>query len=44
MMDTCIAIRTTIFKDGVTYLQAGGGIVHDSVEEDELIRTLTEPT
>ncbi|KAH9977113.1 anthranilate synthase component [Lactifluus volemus] len=25
-MDTCIAIRTTVFKDGVAYLQAGGGI------------------
>ena len=34
-MDTCIAIRITVFKDGVAYLQAGGGIVHDSVEEDE---------
>jgi len=34
-MDTCIAIRTTVFKDGVAYLQAGGGIVYDSVEEDE---------
>ncbi|KAH9057091.1 anthranilate synthase component [Lactarius deliciosus] len=29
-MDTCIAIRTTVFKDGVAYFQAGGGIVHDS--------------
>ncbi|CAG8437995.1 16811_t:CDS:2 [Acaulospora morrowiae] len=34
-MDTCIAIRTMLFKDGVAYLQAGGGIVYDSVEEDE---------
>ena len=36
-MDTCIAIRTMTFKDGIAYLQAGGGIVFDSVEEDEYI-------
>ncbi|RHZ64090.1 hypothetical protein Glove_326g105 [Diversispora epigaea] len=34
-IDTCIAIRTMLFKDGIAYLQAGGGIVYDSVEEDE---------
>jgi anthranilate synthase component 1 len=34
-MDTCIAIRTLVFRDGVCYLQAGGGIVADSVPEDE---------
>ena len=28
--DTCIAIRTAVLKDGVAYLQAGGGIVADS--------------
>jgi anthranilate synthase component 1 len=41
-MDTCIAIRTTVFKDGVAYLQAGGGIVHDSVEEDEYNETINK--
>ncbi|KAI9508837.1 anthranilate synthase component [Russula earlei] len=41
-MDTCIAIRTTVFKDGIAYLQAGGGIVHDSVEEDEYNETLNK--
>ncbi|KAI9622791.1 hypothetical protein H4Q26_015075 [Puccinia striiformis f. sp. tritici PST-130] len=41
-MDTCIAIRTMVAKDGVIYLQAGGGIVHDSVEEDEYIETLNK--
>jgi anthranilate synthase component 1 len=41
-MDTCIAIRTTVFKDGVAYLQAGGGIVHDSVEEDEYYETINK--
>ncbi|KAH9029086.1 anthranilate synthase component [Lactarius pseudohatsudake] len=41
-MDTCIAIRTTVFKDGVAYFQAGGGIVHDSVEEDEYHETINK--
>ncbi|KAF8892575.1 ADC synthase [Infundibulicybe gibba] len=41
-MDTCIAIRTMTFKDGFAYLQAGGGIVFDSVEEDEYIETLNK--
>jgi anthranilate/para-aminobenzoate synthase component I len=31
----CIALRTMLQKDGIVYLQAGGGIVHDSVEYDE---------
>lgn len=30
-MDTCIAIRTMIIKDGNVYMQAGAGIVADSV-------------
>ena len=30
-MDTCIALRTAVVKDGVMYVQAGGGIVADSV-------------
>ena len=29
-MDTCIAIRTLVLRNGVAYLQAGGGIVVDS--------------
>jgi len=41
-MDTCIAIRTMTFKNGVAYLQAGGGIVFDSVEEDEYVETLNK--
>jgi anthranilate synthase component 1 len=41
-MDTCIAIRTMTFKDGVAYLQAGGGIVFDSEEEAEYIETLNK--
>jgi anthranilate synthase component 1 len=34
-MDTCIALRTTVVKDGVMYVQAGAGIVVDSVPESE---------
>ena len=29
-LDTCIAIRTMVVKDGYAWLQAGGGIVYDS--------------
>jgi anthranilate synthase component I len=29
-MDTCIALRTALIKDGVIYVQAGAGIVADS--------------
>ena len=34
-MDTCIAIRMAVKKDGKVYVQAGGGIVADSVPEKE---------
>jgi len=34
-MDTAIAIRTIVIKDGVAYIQAGAGIVADSVPERE---------
>jgi len=34
-MDTCIAIRTLVLKDGVARLQAGGGIVADSDPAEE---------
>jgi anthranilate synthase component 1 len=34
-MDTAIAIRTAVVKDGMLYVQAGAGIVHDSVPESE---------
>jgi anthranilate synthase component I len=41
-MDTCIALRTMVVKDGIAYLQAGGGIVFDSVEEDEWEETMNK--
>lgn len=34
-MDMCIAIRTMVIKDGKAYMQAGAGIVADSVPEME---------
>jgi anthranilate synthase component I len=34
-MDTCIALRTAIVKDGTMYVQAGAGIVADSVPQSE---------
>jgi anthranilate synthase component 1 len=33
--DSCITIRTGVFKEGKAYIQAGGGIVYDSVPEYE---------
>jgi anthranilate synthase component I len=29
-VDTCIVLRTALFKDGMLYVQAGGGVVADS--------------
>ncbi len=34
-MDTCIALRTALVKDGRMYVQAGGGVVADSDPEAE---------
>ena len=34
-MDSCIALRTAVVKDDVMYVQAGGGVVHDSSPEGE---------
>jgi anthranilate synthase component 1 len=34
-LDTCIALRTAVVKDGMLYIQAGGGVVADSVPETE---------
>ncbi len=45
-LDTCIGIRTAMFKDGVAYLQAGGGIVYDSdpgAEYTETVNKLRAP-
>lgn len=39
-VDTCILLRTALFKDGVMYVQAGGGVVADSDPVAEYEETL----
>jgi len=41
-MDTCIVLRTALVKDGVMYVQAGGGIVADSEPEAEYQETVNK--
>jgi anthranilate synthase component 1 len=41
-MDFCITIRTMFIKDGKAYIQAGGGIVADSIPENEFYETLNK--
>jgi anthranilate synthase component 1 len=41
-MDTCITIRTIVIKDGMAYVQAGAGIVADSVPEREYYETVNK--
>jgi len=41
-MDTCITIRTVVLRGGSAYVQAGGGIVADSVPEQEFEETLNK--
>ena len=41
-MDFCIALRTAVVKDDVLYIQAGGGVVHDSDPEAEYQETVNK--
>jgi anthranilate synthase component 1 len=41
-MDTCIALRTAVLKDGMAYVQAGAGIVADSVPAAEYEETVNK--
>ena len=41
-MDTAIAIRTAVIKDDVMYVQAGAGVVADSIPESEWQETLNK--
>lgn len=41
-MDTCIALRTIVIHDDKAYVQAGAGIVADSVPESEWNETLSK--
>ena len=40
--DSCITIRTGLFKDGKAHIQAGAGIVYDSVPETEYEETINK--
>ncbi|MFK7695698.1 anthranilate synthase component I [Paenibacillus sp. HJGM_3] len=41
-LDTCITIRTIVFKDGKAYVGTGAGIVWDSVPESEYQETVNK--
>jgi anthranilate synthase component 1 len=41
-MDTCITIRTVLIADGMAHIQAGAGIVADSVPEREYEETMNK--
>jgi anthranilate synthase component 1 len=38
-LDSCITIRTILIKDNIAYIQAGAGIVADSIPENEYLET-----
>jgi len=41
-MDFCITIRTALLKGNTAYVQAGAGIVYDSVAEREYVETVSK--
>jgi anthranilate synthase component 1 len=41
-IDSCIALRTLVAKKGRVYIQAGGGVVADSVPEREYQETVNK--
>jgi anthranilate synthase component 1 len=41
-MDTCIALRTALVKDGTMYVQAGSGVVYDSDPDAEYQESLNK--
>ncbi len=41
-MDTCIALRTLVLQGKTAYVQAGGGVVYDSVPADEYEETVNK--
>ena len=43
-LDSCIAIRTVVVKDGKAYIQAGAGIVADSDPEREYQECVNKAT
>lgn len=41
-LDSCIALRTVLLKDGRAYVQSGGGVVADSTAEGEFQETVNK--
>ena len=41
-MDTCIVLRTALLKDGVMHVQAGAGLVADSVPRLEQAESINK--
>src|SRR6516165_11525100 len=41
-MDTCIALRTLVIQGKTAYIQAGGGVVYDSVPDAEYDETVSK--
>ena len=41
-MDTCIMLRTALIKDGLVHIQAGAGVVADSVPASEYLETISK--
>jgi anthranilate synthase component I len=41
-LDSCIALRTMVIKNGVAYVQAGGGVVADSTPQGEYQETVNK--
>ena len=41
-MDFAIAIRTMILKNQKAYVQAGAGVVYDSIPENEFYETINK--
>ncbi len=41
-MDTCIALRTLVIRGNTAYIQAGGGVVHDSIPSAEYEETINK--
>lgn len=41
-LDLAIAIRTAVIKDGTAHVQAGAGIVADSVPQSEYLETISK--
>jgi anthranilate synthase component 1 len=41
-MDTCITLRTIVIRDKVVYIQAGAGLVADSIPQNEYQETVNK--